>query len=293
MRVPRNAIKTSFERYFRTSYIDFLKPVEYAKLGIKPYEYSHENIDFVMGYLLVDGVSKDDIAALFLKHSKLCNCDRLTWEKVLTYLKDCGISPKNIIKMLTDCPQILLRDVNKMEEIFSCLRSHGFADRKLHNLIVKIPSLLILDSKFISEQIAFLMTLFTRSDILTLALKCPNVLVDDTDHIEEKVQYIVHEIGVDQKQILSSYVLLHDLAYVKLRHQLFLRTGFYKKPHPKKTNKNPTLSFIVDTSTGDLIKHIGLSLEEYRIFEKLFNVELEKDEDSSEDSSSDSEDIDN
>lgn len=241
------------------------------------FDYQLDDISNIVDCLSKGGVEEGCLIELFAKQPELCSSHGREWQSVLTALRENGIGNSDMVEMLTVCPQLLKTNGEKIHQAFDCLREHGFADKSLASVVSNAPILLVTNPKFIAEQIRSLMTMFTHKDIVTLARKCPNVLFEDFEDIELKVQYIVHEIGVDQTQIVRSSALAHSLSHIQLRHQIMIRVGLYKKPHPKKRIENVPLSLMVDSSINEFIdKIVGISLEEFSVFEKMFDREMEK-----------------
>lgn len=253
------------------------------------FNYSFDNLRSVVECLSKD-VSESRLVELFVKQPELCTSYGRKWQAVVVALCENGLTVADIVEMLMVYPQLLQMNADKVHQVFNCLREHGFADEHLISVIIRAPLLLVTTPQFITEQIQCLMTMFTHKDILKLAVKCPNVLFDDFEDTERKVQYIVYEIGVDQKQIVSSCALAHSLFHIELRHQIMSRAGIYRKPHPKKKIDNVHLKVMVDSLTGEFVENIvGISMEEFGVFEKMLLREVEKRQDKAESSDSDEE----
>jgi len=275
--------------------VEEVKAIIRANYGPK-YDYDFSNLDNVIKYLAeYEDLKGDSLINLFVKRPELCKYYPSSWQSVLPVLYGIGLQGSSVIEVISSCPQLLKVNLEKIESAITCLREYSFASMYLHQVILNQPILLVTDSTFIRRQINLLMTLFTHKDIHKLAQKCPRILVEDFDAIREKVRYILHEIGVDQKEIVASHTLSHSLEHIRLRHQIMVRSGIYRKPHPKKKITNPHLTAMVDTPTKEFVTNlVHISLEQYNVFEKMLEREIGKEEredlsDSDEDGDSDNE----
>lgn len=151
---------------------------------------------------------------------------------------------------------------------------------KLFTVLSAYPELLTLNPDYVKNRITELMTLFTKKDINKLLVTCPSVIIDDFSTVYEKVQYITHMMGVEQKSIVKSRALQHDLFHMKCRHIFMTRAGFYIVNKKAKKNRNAPLHKIFSRNIATFLRLTRLTEEEYNVFCLGYEEELLDQEDS-------------
>lgn len=154
---------------------------------------------------------------------------------------------------------------------------------KLYTALSAYPELLTLNPDYIKNRVKELMTLFTKKDINKLLVTCPSVILEDFSTIYDKVEYIVHMMGVEQKSMVKSRALQHDLHHIKCRHTFMVRAGCYIVNKKTAKNRNPPLHKIFSQNMKTFLKLTRLTEEEYNAFCLSYKEELLDQEDSDDD----------
>lgn len=157
---------------------------------------------------------------------------------------------------------------------------------KLFTVLSANPELLTLNPEYVNFRVKELMTLFTKKDINKLLVTCPCVMTDDFSTIYDKVQYIVHMMGVEQKSIVKSRALQHDLHHIKCRHNFMIRAGRYVINKKSAKNRNAPLHKIFSRNMKTFLKLTRLTEEEYNAFCLCYTEELLNQEDSDDETDS-------
>ncbi|CAL1273396.1 unnamed protein product [Larinioides sclopetarius] len=147
---------------------------------------------------------------------------------------------------------------------------------KFYTSLTANAELLTLDATYINNRFKELMTLFTKKDINKMLVTCPKVFLDDFVTIQEKVQYIVNNMQVEQKSIVKTYALQFDLYHIKCRHLFLCRSGHYKRVKKKEKSKNPPLDKVFSKNVETYLKLSKLTEEEFLAFCDVYELE-EKD----------------
>ncbi|GBM80640.1 hypothetical protein AVEN_87021-1 [Araneus ventricosus] len=147
---------------------------------------------------------------------------------------------------------------------------------KFYTSLTANAELLTLTPTYINNRFKELMTLFTKKDINKMLVTCPKVFLDDFTTVQEKVQYIVNNMQVEQKSMVKTYALQFDLYLIKCRHVFLCRSGHYKRVKKKEKSKNPPLDKVFSRNVETFLKLSKLTEEEFLTFCDVYEHE-EKD----------------
>ncbi|XP_052060700.1 uncharacterized protein LOC127700988 [Mytilus californianus] len=216
-----------------------------------------------------------DIEQLMLTSPKiLLSEDMCTLTK---QFREYGFSPKQLVLILSKCPEILDMNFETFCKNLEIFRRIGFSDDVLMALVVSSPMILLLQQKDVLQRVDELKKLFLSKSVLQLIVKSPLVLSEDINVIHLKYDYVSHEMGASPGQMMRSNLFSHSLEYIKCRHQFLSRAGLYKKvtKDTGEIGKNPSLKEILDTSEGIFAKKHGkMTVAEYQTFVKIFEKEM-------------------
>ncbi|KAF8767448.1 Transcription termination factor 4 like protein [Argiope bruennichi] len=149
-------------------------------------------------------------------------------------------------------------------------------NEKFFTSLTANAELLTLAPTYVNNRFKELMTLFTKKDINKLLVTCPKVFLDDFVTVQEKVQYIVSNMQVEQKSIVKTYALQFDLYHIKCRHIFLCRSGHFKRVKKKEKSKNPPLDKVFSRNVETFLKLSKLTEEEFVAFCDVYEHE-EKD----------------
>lgn len=187
-----------------------------------------------------------------------------------------GFSKGQITHLFNSSVPILHLNKKELSDILSDWILAFEANDKLFTTLTAHPELLTLDPEYVNSRVKELMTIFTNKDIQKLLVTSPNVFLDDFSEITEKVEYIVHKMGVEQKSIIKSCALQFSLDHIKCRHNFMARAGFYRVEKKEVKSKNPPLNKVFSRNIETFLKLTKLSKEEYLTFFECYKDELEE-----------------
>ncbi|XP_033758805.1 transcription termination factor 4, mitochondrial-like [Pecten maximus] len=210
---------------------------------------------------------------------------------ITQFLYKNGLNGKRTCKLVTKYPDILDIPKDEIREKIEHLRELGFITPGILLLIEGLPEVLKIPVKNIKRRISDLELLFKSKDVLDLITKSPSLLIDDPALIQKKFDYVFHEMGISQRQIMYSSLFKHSLSHIRQRHVFLVRAGFFKKTVKRgQINPNPLLEDIVDISTRAFLKKYGnMTMSDYIAFRELFERESNEIQDEVEDDSDDEE----
>ncbi|XP_035220135.1 uncharacterized protein LOC118193195 [Stegodyphus dumicola] len=203
--------------------------------------------------------------------------------KYTNLLQNFGFSERQISRIFNSPHSVLTLNENELKS--NLVNWHSFeVNDKFFTMLTANPELMLLNPEYVNLRKKELMTVFTRKDIAKLFVTCPKVFLDDFPTILEKIQYILHHMGVDQKSIVKSTALQFDLSHIKYRHTFMLRAGRYRLHKRAKKLKNPPLHKIFSRNITTFLKLTGLTEDEYSAFCECYDLEnIENDEDETDD----------
>lgn len=210
---------------------------------------------------------------------------------VSTILMKYGFSGEQADYIITSAPEILNLDEKSIKSNIINWFSFKMSEKNLFRSLTSSPELLLLNPEFVNAHVRELLTVFTNKDILKLLKIHPKVFLEDWDTIMEKMEYLLHYMGAEQKTIVKHGALQYSLEHMRQRHLFLLYTGKFKSPTAKKKPKNPPLDIIFG-KLGSYLNLTGLCKEEYVAFCEVFpdiveNLDTESDTNDSDTSDDD------
>lgn len=178
---------------------------------------------------------------------------------------------------------------NRLEKGFDTLRKIGIRDQKLPRILSNCPELLWQHPSALTHRVTLLKELFKTDDIVPLIVTSPNIVFKDWSNILKLFRYVFFEMGIKQRQIVSSKLFNYSLNFVRIRHLFLVRAGFHVRPRKEDDlvrHSNPLLSDILDTSDAQFAKMFGnMSQKDYKAFAAMMQREFDKEHQMENDSS--------
>ena len=237
-----------------------------------------KSIETVAEILLEAKASTSDVTKLLTDRPELMNYSSKQIESSVQYLRNSGFHPEDVVQLIYSYPDVITVKPNVLSQCFDLLRGLGFSEGKLQLLVAKHPALIAIQPKEVSQRYSDLMQIFRKSEINKMLYEQPNLLTDTWDSIQDRIQYVSTEMGLDQKDMIKSDLFKYSLAHIRERHLFLLRAGLYEKPDKHGVTKieNPTLEQMLRTSDKAFAQKIGkMTLEEFDAFKEILKVEIE------------------
>lgn len=235
-------------------------------------------------------VDNEALAKVFNNHQdKLRIFSESQWIVLFQYLKQYDFKTSDLLDMIDSNPDILNTNKQRLHKCMSAWTNFRFDDKKLKQLFVLQPSLLLLEDKQILSRIPKLLAFVGKkyNRVLELISYSPNVLFDSWDQLESKFDYLLLDMQLGPTQFVTTSVLSSTLFDIKCRHNFLIKLGMFKNRDPKSNlnliTGNPSLKRIIETSDKQFaVKVAGVTAEEFFVFKRLFQKQLnEESEDSS------------
>lgn len=210
---------------------------------------------------------------------------------ITQFLYKNGLNGRRTCRLVAKYPEILDIPKDVIREKIENLRELGFITSDILLVLEGFPAVLQIPEKNLKRRISDLELLFKSKDVLDLIVKSPTVLTDDPETIQEKFDYVFHEMGITQRQMMYSSLFRHSLRYIRQRHVFLVRAGYFKKVLKKgQINPNPILEDIIDISTRAFLKKYGnMTMSDYMAFCELFERECNEIQDNMKEYSDDEE----
>ncbi|CAG9534233.1 unnamed protein product [Cercopithifilaria johnstoni] len=190
----------------------------------------------------------------------------------------CQLSYEDSIRIFaTYNEELLSTGPEEIQKCMEVLDSYGFQDEKLGEAICACPALLFAQkSSKMSQNAENLFSHFSKNQFYSLLKSSPEILLGNTNEIENKIEYIYCYMLMEGEDFESCKNLAHiSLEELIDRHEFLLKTGTYKTPdikRPQLKMKNPKLKKILDSSEEQFAKKVGrVSVEEWYLFRELQN----------------------
>ncbi|XP_051262007.1 transcription termination factor 4, mitochondrial [Dicentrarchus labrax] len=201
----------------------------------------------------------------------------------LTALFVLGLNPSSVLKLLEKCPELYTVQDSQLQQRLSNLRKLGLVEGSLQRLVAHYPQILIVPVKTIKNVVLFLREkcLFTVQQVKDILRESPAIVVENTDQLEYKFQYVYFRMGVKQATMAKYKLFRFTLDEVRHRHCFLERRGLYQTPDKRGQTViiNPKLDTILnvdqDTFLADVAK---ASAEEYDVFKRLMAREWQEQE---------------
>lgn len=216
---------------------------------------------------------------------KLKLYDESRWTVLFDYLGQYDFKTSDLLEMVDSNPDILSVNRNSLHKCMSAWTNFRFDDKKLRQLLIAQPSCLLLNDKELLSRLPKLLAYVgnKQNRLLELISYSPNVLFDNWEHIETKLDYIMLHMELGPTQFVTTTVMSSTLFDIKCRHDFLVKLGMYKKRDPKSnvnqlSDNNPTLKKIIETSNKQFaVKVAGVTAEEFFVFKKLFKEQMHDD----------------
>ena len=201
----------------------------------------------------------------------------------LFLMRDVGIDPVLLADLAQDSPEIYHCDIKGIEAWVKLLLGFSFERNQIIELIQNYPWLLLIPAHKIAKKFHDLLQQIeiARLELPLLCCNAPSVLTDEIDDIMEKHLYF-HFIMAhrDFSEVAQSGAFNFPMQHIKLRHQFLHRRGQYLKysRHGSSKFSNPPFTDVFCSSDEKFCEVANCDLKEYRLFEKLFEVEFELEE---------------
>ncbi|KAL8596232.1 hypothetical protein ACOMHN_021272 [Nucella lapillus] len=216
-----------------------------------------------------------DILSLLCTHPSLLHRHRSILPTT-NLLLNLGFKVEQVVSIFQDLPVIVTTSKSQIHQTMDALRTSGFGENTVFRLVSHNPSLLLVPGAALCERVLALRQLFKSADVITLGMKCPRLLSDAWKEIQAKFDYVFHEMGITQKQMVHAALFNHSLTHVKQRHTFLVRAGFFTTAKRKEGERNPnaTLDQIITSSDKTFCRKFGnFKVAEYGVFCLLFDKE--------------------
>lgn len=231
-------------------------------------------------------INNEVLAKVINNHKeKFKLCTESQWIKLFQYLRQYDFKPSELLEIVDSNPDILNVNKHNLHKCMNAWNNFRFDDKKLRQLFVIQPCCLLMDEKQILSRIPKLFAFVgnKQNRVLELLSYSPNVLFDNWNHIESKLDYILLNMELGPSQFVTTSVLSSTLFDIKCRHNFLIKLGMYKKRDPKSNpnqiSGNPTLKRIIETSDKQFaVKVAGVTAEEFFVFKTLFKKQLSDEE---------------
>lgn len=230
-------------------------------------------------------INNTELAKVFNNHQeKLSLFTESRWTVLFKYLMQYDFKPSEILEMIDSNPDILMINRHNLHQCMVAWTNFRFDDKKLKQLLVLQPSCLLLDGKEVLSRIPKLLAFVGKKPnrLLELISYSPNVLFDNWQELESKFDYILLNMELGPTQFVSTSVMSSKLFDIKCRHDFLVKLGMYKVRDPKANSPNqmtgnPSLKKIIESSDKQFaIKVAGVTFEEYLVFKRLFEKQMNK-----------------
>ncbi|KAL4228752.1 Mitochondrial transcription termination factor 4 [Mactra antiquata] len=234
--------------------------------------------------LLNVGMLQEDIVQIFSLPENLMNLSHFV--ELMDVLCQYGFSMDDIVYLLKSSPEILKINKSHLVTLYEDLHNIGFPHDAINSMFVKCPALLTCDIKTKLPMIEELKLLFKKTDTYKLIERSPNVLFYDLSYIQERFNYVYHQMGITQPQMMYSKLFTYPMEHIITRHLFVVRAGYFKKLQKSKgqVDMNPKLDTIIDTTDDEFAEKFGnMTSLDYQTFKSLVvndivRVEEEDDE---------------
>lgn len=203
------------------------------------------------------------------------------WNDLLKTLVSFGFSSTSVVDMVLKHPRLLKMTPEKLNFCYSTWSQCFHENKPVQDLLSTYPMFFSLSKTDIDYRFRQLRAVIGSSkSVAILLMKCPQIMYQSLEELEKVSDYISVKMVVrNAAEYYRSTALGCNLEEVKTRHVFLERCGKYKTPNLKQSENvptnNPSLSEIYDTSDDDFaIKVAGVTLEEFIVFQTMFDKEL-------------------
>lgn len=230
------------------------------------------------------------LVELFKSSPELTRYNAEQWQQTHHLLASEGIETNRFLSIVAGHPELLARPATQLTASLDCWRSCQFGDRQTQILLAAHPQFLDLtDHNKLAQRMAFLYSHFdTRKNVWRLFMNSPNLVAENTALVQKKIDYILQRMRIEVLEAVKSCAFSSELARIRCRHVFLERLGIFKPrkldAEPGDLSNNPKLHQITDTSDKRFaVKVAFVTLEEYEVFQELFQREQNNDYDDEDD----------
>lgn len=245
------------------------------------------------------GVTNDDTLRKVINLPLLSRGGPDAWHTLLDSMLKFGCSPTSVVYMALKYPKILKMPPERLQNAWTNWLGCFHQNDPVRNLIISYPMLLSLNKHEIDSKFSHLRAVIgSNKFVAALLMKSPQIMFQRLSDLQKVSDYISEEMIVrNAADYYKSVALGCTFEEILTRHIFLVRCGKYRTPDLKQNEKiptgNPSLSEMYDTSEEEFATKIaGLTLEEFVVFQAMFETELKEKEDSSQETESDDSDSD-
>lgn len=221
------------------------------------------------------------------------------WNDLLKTLVSFGFSPSSVVNMALKHPRLLKMTPEKLTSRWLDWVQCFHHNKTVEELLTTYPMFFSLNKNEVELRYRQLRAVIGSNKFVSILLmKCPQIMYQSVDELKNVSDYISMKMVVrNAGEYYKSTALGCTLEEVKTRHVFLERCGKYRTPNLKQSEKvptnNPSLSEIYDTSEDEFAINIaGVTLEEFIVFQTLYDDEMKKSKGADSDSDSDESDDD-
>lgn len=173
-------------------------------------------------------------------------------------------------------------DAEHVVSVLQQYRQIGVPEEGLIALVEQMPHALAADMNFVANRYGHLFEWFPKKELLALLATCPHVLLEQWEHVHKRVLYASFMMGLEQDEMVKCDLLRYSFEHIKARHMILQQLGMWKNPERKKNflgsvrDMKKIISF-PDERFAD--EYVGIALEDYEMWKKLWREEIENDDD--------------
>ncbi|KAJ8357426.1 hypothetical protein SKAU_G00202200 [Synaphobranchus kaupii] len=202
---------------------------------------------------------------------------------VLSALVALGFNPSSVMMMLDTCPDLYQVKGALLQQRVDNLRKLGLVEGGLQRAVRRYPQLLTMPIKRVNGVSRFLRDRchLTTQQVAGVLRDSPAVVLEDMDRLEYKFQYAYFRMGIGQAEMVKSGLFRVSLEEVRCRHGFLERRGLYQTPDKKGQTRivNPKLKdFLAIPEDAFLSKVAVATGEEFEVFRKLMEREIQEEE---------------
>ncbi|CAG07690.1 unnamed protein product [Tetraodon nigroviridis] len=192
------------------------------------------------------------------------------------------LSLASVLKVIEKCPELYTVKEAQLQQRITNLRKLGLVEGSLQRVVVHYPQILTVPAKRIRTAVTFLREkcLFTMHQVTGILRDSPAAVLENTNHLEYKFQYVYFRMGVKQAEMVKSKLFRFSLDEVRNRHSFLERRGLYQTPDKNGQTLviNPRLDRVLHSDQDAFLKLASASAEEYDVFKRLVEREWRQEE---------------
>lgn len=223
---------------------------------------------------------------------QLSQYDTALWLRTHTALVAQGFSTVAFQRLISGQPSLLAWQPHTLQQAIEGWRgATQFGDRRVAELLVEYPQLFAAGraERELGERVAVLRAYAgTARNVWRLLMNAPNLLGDAQPVVEARCEYVRTRMRAEVSDVVKSRLMAHPLRAVRTRHVFAERLGVYRPRSLRVSGaqleaanqRNPRMHAMYDTEAREFATKVcGVRLEEWEVFERLYAVELDRDDD--------------